>query len=117
MKKTIKPIKKMKTGGSSSDCKFPLCKSYEGATFVGCKPCGASVKGGLIGSIGGTLAVAGKIISDKVKQGKAVKAEAKNIRAANPDMTKKESRKAARDKINNPTPKQKKGGSVKSKKK
>ena len=109
-------MKKMKTGGASGDkCKFPLCGKYEGSSFVGCFPCSAGVKAGLATSIGGVLAGVTKIASDAKKKRTAVKAGAKTLRAADPEMTKRASMKESRKKINNPVPEEKRGGTVKKK--
>jgi hypothetical protein len=113
MKNTIKPIKKMSTGGASKNPCPGINKCWDGKKCIDC----SSAVAGIATSVSGAAAIAGKIISDFTKKRKAVKTEAKNIRAANPDMTKRESRKAAKNKINNPVPQQKRGGSVKSKKK
>jgi hypothetical protein len=115
MKKTVKTIKKMSKGGEGG-CPPGQCPEYEGGTRVGCKRCRAGIIAGLTTSITGAGAVVGKMIGDKIKSVNEKQKAAKLVKAAE---------KAAQ---NTPTAKfkkglegklktQKRGGSVKSKKK
>ena len=69
---------------------------------------GKSAKAGIITGLTGIGAGIGKMAADANKKRKAVKAGAKTLRAADPEMTKRAAMKESRKTINNPTPKEQK---------
>ena len=70
----VAAVKKMAKGGSAG-CPPGQCAKYVGGKREGCEPCKAGVIAGLAASIGGSAAVAGKIITDAIKAKKAKKKE------------------------------------------
>jgi hypothetical protein len=98
------PVGKMVKGGSAG-CPPGKCPKSIGGKKVGCGPCGAGLIAGLAGSIGGSAAVAGKMIADASKKRKAVS----EIKKANAGMTRKEARK----KLNEPKEEKQSGGAKK----
>jgi hypothetical protein len=111
-KKTIKPVGKMKAGGSAGPCSAKgLCPEYSGSKKTGkCIPCSAGVYGGIAGSAAAIIGTGVKMVKDKLKNAK----EITKIKKANPGMKRKDAREAY--KKQNELPQEKRGGSVKSKK-
>ena len=100
----VTAVKKMAKSGPG-ECPPGKCPKSIGGKKVGCGPCGAGLIAGLAGSIGGSAAVAGKMIADASKKRKAVS----EIKKANPGMTRKEARK----KLNEPKEEKQYGGAKK----
>jgi hypothetical protein len=100
----VTAVKKMAKSGPG-ECPPGKCPISVGGKKVGCGPCGAGLIAGLVSSIGGSAAVAGKMIADASKKRKAVS----EIKKANPGITRKEARK----KLNEPTEEKKLGGAKK----
>lgn len=70
----VAAVKKMAKGGPG-ECPPGQCPKSIGGKKVGCGPCSAGLIAGLVGSIGGSAAVATKMISDAIKAKKAKKKE------------------------------------------
>lgn len=113
MKKTTKPVKKMKAGGSAG-CPPGQCPKYVGGKREGCEPCKAGILAGITAGLSGIAGVTGAIIKDKVKNAKE-KQKVKEIfnaaKKAKENTPTAKFKKDLKDKLKT----QKRGGVVKSK--